>query len=270
MHCLLSGYVQSTLTYMLCPEALRTLCGIKAIKWAESVWSNTNTVLSGRVCHTDILDAKRNILSWKQIHTYLSPLSYTAVQKPNKEADAPTAVFLLPPSFQCCGVPSTPWCWQKGLGIFMYSEHKPDWLWLCAFLQHKYTSLLTLLIGSLRSNNIYWFMNFCPGKPLAVTLYPYVPMESNHPGRASQGNEPGMDRRNQNLQIRRRGSNTRELHRVATALQGGGKGRILRSSCIEESRKKNGSPLFLCVLSSGPEVGFSTESRGVLAQALSC
>lgn len=175
MHCLLSGYVQSTLTYMLSPEALRTLCGIKAIKWAESVWSNTNTVLSGRACHTDILDAKRNILSWKQIHTYLSPLSYTAVQKPNKEADAPTAVLLLPPSFQCCGVPSTLWCWQKGLGIFMYSEHKPDWLWLCAFLQHKYTSLLTLLIGSLRSNSIYWFMNFCPGKPLAVTLYPYVP-----------------------------------------------------------------------------------------------
>lgn len=31
-HCHLSGYVQSTLTYILYPEAVRTLCGIKAVE----------------------------------------------------------------------------------------------------------------------------------------------------------------------------------------------------------------------------------------------
>lgn len=67
---------------------------------------------------------------------------------------------------------------------------------------------------------------------MAVTL---MPMESNHPGRASQGDEPGRDGGSQHLHMRRRVSNIRELHRVVTALQGREKGRILRSRV----KKKN-------------------------------
>lgn len=94
-------------------------------------------------------------------------------------------------------------------------------------------------------------------------------MESNHPGRVSQGDEPGRDEGSQHLCMRRRVSKTRELHIVVTALQGRGKGRILRSSCIEESRKKN------CIIpiSLRPYQGQRwdfLQSRGVLSEGLSC